>query len=74
MSWQANKPADKGAPYKPGVAVSMSLVPEQQNTNWGATYHLAGLGRFSMNDRILYKENFIPHLYNAAENLVDPGP
>ncbi|WP_143121318.1 DNRLRE domain-containing protein [Streptosporangium canum] len=74
VSWQANKPADKGAPYKPGVAVSVSLIPKQQNTNWGATYHLAGLGRFYMNDRILYKENFILHLYNAAGNLVNPGP
>lgn len=74
VSWQANKPADKGAPYKPGVAVSVSLILKQQNTNWGATYHLARLGRFYMNDRILYKENFILHLYNAAGNLVNPGP
>lgn len=31
------------------------------------------LGCFYMNDRILYKEDFIVHLYNAAEGLINPG-
>ncbi len=65
VSWQENKPNDKGKPYMSEVTVSVSLIPKQENTDWGAMYNIAGLGRFYMNDRILHGEDFILHLYNA---------
>ncbi|MBB4939430.1 hypothetical protein FHR32_003735 [Streptosporangium album] len=42
-----------------------------ENTDWGATYTIAGLGRFYVNDRILHGEDFILHLYNASGQRIN---
>ncbi|MGN9789097.1 LamG-like jellyroll fold domain-containing protein [Nonomuraea sp. ZG12] len=71
VSWQKDKPTDKGAPYMPGVAISVSLIPKQENRDWGDVHHIAGLGRFYQNDRILHDEDFILHLYNAMNERIN---
>jgi hypothetical protein len=71
VSWQKDKPDDKGKPYMPGVAVSVSLIPKQENNDWGSTVNVARLGHFYMNDRILHGKDFILHLYNAMNERVN---